>query len=358
MRKWATEGKTTRRNWWDILAGDPNGNPRRVNGIAFPVVPEARRRQRRTMSVLSRRTSVAITGDSPPKKVKPRKTTEKVSTETATNVPVMTSARPKPFVKWAGGKRQLLAAIRQRVPQEYRTYHEPFLGGGAVFFGICPPRAFLSDSNQRLVRCYRGIRNDVEKVISLLKGYQRERDFFLKVRERDIDRATDDADVAAWFIFLNKTGFNGLYRVNSKNRFNVPFGDNKNAPLYDEDNLRACQRALANATIEHEDFAKVLERAEPGDLVYFDPPYVPLSATSYFTSYTVEGFTKDDQLRLIDIALQLKKRGVSILMSNSSSARTLYKKHKDSFDLRRVLASRAVNSRADRRGKIAELLIS
>ena len=264
--------------------------------------------------------------------------------------------RPRPFVKWAGGKRQLLAAIRKHVPETYGTYHEPFLGGGAVFFELSPLRAFLSDSNERLVRSYRGIKNDVDGVIHLLKGYKRNRRFFLKMRKADIDRATD-AEVAAWFIFLNKTGFNGLYRVNSKNRFNVPYGDNKNAHICDEDNLMACHRALANAEIAHEDFSKVLERAVPGDLVYFDPPYVPLSATSYFTSYTAKGFTNEDQIRLRDIALELKKKGVHVILSNSSSARSLYEEHGNDFSLSRVLAARAVNSRADRRGKITELLI-
>ena len=269
-------------------------------------------------------------------------------------IPAMLQDRPRPFVKWAGGKRQLLAAIYKLVPEAYGTYHEPFVGGGAVFFALSPAKAFLSDSNERLVRCYRGIKNHVADVIALLKEYKRNRRFFLKMRRRDIDRGTD-AEVAAWFIFLNKMGFNGLYRVNSKNRFNVPFGDNKRAQICDEDNLNACSRALATAEIRHEDFAGVRERAQAGDLVYFDPPYVPLSATSYFTSYTAKGFTPQDQVRLRDLALELKRKGVHVILSNSSTAESLYE---DDFSLSRVLAARRVNSRGDRRGKITELLIS
>ena len=188
-----------------------------------------------------------------------------------------------------------------------------------------------------------------------MKGFKKDRDFFLKMREQKIDDASDP-EVAAWFIFLNKMGFNGLYRVNSKNQFNVPFGNNKRSQIFDQANLEACSDALRRAEVEHEDFSRVEERAQPGDLVYFDPPYVPLSSTSYFTSYTVKGFTNEDQIRLRDLALRLKEKGVQVILSNSSTARNLY--NHGSFSLQRVLASRAVNSKADRRGKIAELLIS
>jgi DNA adenine methylase len=356
VRKWAREGKKTRRNWWDVLAGDKEGSPRRVLGIAFPVLEEARRRQQRKLSKgapgIGQRKVVEA---SKAGRTKTRTIDgAAISTISDIEIPAILLDRPRPFVKWAGGKRQLLAAIYKLVPEAYGTYHEPFLGGGAVFFSLSPAKAFLSDSNERLVRCYRGIKNHVADVIALLKEYKRNRRFFLKMRRKDIDRGTD-AEVAAWFIFLNKMGFNGLYRVNSKNRFNVPFGDNKRAQICDEDNLNACSRALATAEIAHEDFSAVLARAQPGDLVYFDPPYVPLSATSYFTSYTAKGFTPHDQVRLRDLALELKRKGVHVILSNSSTARSLYE---DDFSLSRVLAARVVNSRADRRGKITELLIS
>ncbi|HEY4188282.1 MAG TPA: DNA adenine methylase [Polyangia bacterium] len=264
---------------------------------------------------------------------------------------------PKPFVKWAGGKRQLLGEIRRHIPADFGTYHEPFLGGGAVFFALPPGTAArLSDLNLRLVRTYRGIQTNVGKVIDLLNGYRRERDFFEKMRQRDIDKGTD-VEVAAWFIFLNKTGFNGLYRVNSKNQFNVPFGAHtKNARFFDEANLRACSESLQSAQIEHQDFEQSLAHVKKGDVVYFDPPYVPLSSTANFTSYTAERFGEKDQERLRDAALTLKKLGAHVILSNSSSAAHLY--DEAVFSTKKVLAARPVNSKGDRRGKIAELLIT
>jgi len=263
--------------------------------------------------------------------------------------------RAKPFVKWAGGKRQLLREIVRHVPAQFGAYHEPFLGGGAVFFSLAAGKAArLSDLNQRLVRTYQGIKDDVEAVIQRLEGYSRERGFFEWMREREID-GESDVEVAAWFIFLNKTGFNGLYRVNSQNKFNVPFGSHKkDARFFDAANLRACSVALQSAKLHHRDFEEALRDVQPGDFVYLDPPYVPLSLTSNFTSYTAEGFTHKDQERLRDAALELKRRGVHVVLSNSSSAAYLYK---DGFDTIRVLASRPVNSKGDGRGKIAELLI-
>jgi DNA adenine methylase len=369
IRSWVQQGKKTRRNWWDVLAGDKDGNPRRVLGVAFPVLPAARSRQRRELSppqpskraIRAKPETVVGAAASSSNKTKTNKTRTKAVDGgansrriSASEVPLVPQHRARPFVKWAGGKRQLLPAILELVPGRFGTYHEPFLGGGAVFFALSAAQAFLSDSNERLVRCYRGIKNHVTDVIAFLKEYKKNRRFFLQMRRKQIDNCSD-AEIAAWFIFLNKMGFNGLYRVNSKNRFNVPFGDNTRAQICDEDNLNACSRALATAEINCEDFSRVLARAQPGDLVYFDPPYVPLNATSYFTSYTAEGFTAKDQIRLRDLALELKRKGVHVILSNSSTAESLYG---GDFSLRRVLAARAVNSRVDRRGKIAELLIS
>jgi len=286
------------------------------------------------------------------KVAKARKPSRKAAAERAVPAP---PHRAKPFVKWAGGKRQLLREIVPHVPPDYGTYHEPFLGGGAVFFSLPAGKpARLSDLNQRLVRTYQGIKDNVEAVIQCLEGYSRERAFFEWMRERDIDDESD-VEVAAWFIFLNKTGFNGLYRVNSQNKFNVPFGSHKkDARFFDAANLRACAAALQSADLRHRDFEEALRDVEPGDFVYLDPPYVPLSLTSNFTSYTAEGFTHRDQERLRDAALDLKRRGVHVVLSNSSSAAYLYQ---DGFDTIRVLASRPVNSKGDGRGKIAELLI-
>ncbi len=280
--------------------------------------------------------------------------------------PLDGGARPRPFVKWVGGKRQLSDAILQEAPARFARYHEPFLGGGAVFFELAAGRlsggagveghsAFLSDANERLIRSYRGVRDAPDAVIALLRTYPYERDFFMEFRGVAID-ARSDAEVAAWFIYLNRAGFNGLYRVNSKNRFNVPFGRYTNPKLCDAENLNAVSRALRGVSLEVCSFELAAERAEAGDFVYFDPPYVPLSVTSAFTSYTADGFDMEAQRRLRDLALALKARGVFVLLSNSGApaVRELY----SDFRCVEVSATRAVNSKASARGPVTELLIS
>ena len=269
---------------------------------------------------------------------------------------VLPEAGPgRPFVKWAGGKRQLIPELLRYVPGEFSTYFEPFVGGGALFFQLRPRRAVLADINQRLIRTYKGVRNNVSDVIRLLKAYPHDERFFYELRDLDIDLGTD-AEVAAWFIYLNKIGFNGLYRVNRKNRFNVPFGRHRNPTICDEATLQACAIALKDAELLVADFETVVERAGPRDLVYFDPPYVPISVTSSFTSYTSTGFGLDGQVRLRDLALSLKQRGVHVLLSNSSSeiVRGLYGPE---FSVAEVSATRLVNSNVSRRGAITELVI-
>jgi DNA adenine methylase len=262
---------------------------------------------------------------------------------------------PKPFVKWVGGKRQLMNQLRPLVPGHFTNYFEPFLGGGALFFELRLSPAILSDANERLVRAYIGVRDDIDTVIDLLRTYRNDKAFFLEMRNREIDTCSD-AEVAAWLIYLSKTGFNGLYRVNQSNRFNVPFGDNARATICDEHNLRGCSAALQDAIVMHEDFEQVLDLASAGDFVYADPPYVPLTATSLFTSYTAEGFGSKEQRRLRDAALRAKCRGVHVLMSNSSAGlvRELYQ---DDFEIIEVDARRNVNCKADGRGTVKELII-
>lgn len=271
-------------------------------------------------------------------------------------------ADAKPFLKWVGGKRQLLPQITRHAPRSFRSYHEPFVGGGAVFFHLRRTRgafpAFLTDSNQRLIRAYRAVKDDVKEVIKLLREHQRKhtKPYFLKMRhQRDIDSATD-AEVAAWLIYLNRTAFNGLYRVNSSNIFNVPLGRYVNPRICDEDNLQACSHALAGAQIKHAGFESVLKRVQEGDFVYFDPPYQPLTATAKFTDYTSKGFGDKDQKRLRDVALKLKKLGVSVVLSNSCSPviKTLYG---DGFEQHEVGARRAVNSDPKGRGLVQELIL-
>lgn len=262
----------------------------------------------------------------------------------------------RPFVKWVGGKRQLMHELEPRIPTRFNTYHEPFVGGGALFFHLMPERSILSDTNERLVRTYLGIRDDVENVIELLSSYPHDKDFFMRLRGIDIDSKTN-TEVAAWFIYLNRTGFNGLYRVNRNNVYNVPFGDYDKPTICDADNLRKCALALRHAEIHHASFEAVLDRALPGDFVYFDPPYVPLSASSNFTSYTKAGFGMREQEKLRDVARELKARGVRVLLSNSSAPEvySLYGSH--GFELAAVGATRAVNCKAAGRGKVQELII-
>lgn len=343
VRNWAEQGMKTRRNWWDVLAGGPEGRPRMVAGTVFPVLAAAQVRQRRkvTKNALARGNVRVARTERPAPRIPWQE--------------APTALEARPFLKWAGGKRQLLHEILPRLPKEFGAFHEPFAGGGALFFALRPRTAVLSDRNERLIRAYQGVRDNVEQVIDILRTCRNTKRFFLQMRRRRIDMESD-AEVAAWMIFLNKTGFNGLYRVNSRNVYNVPYGDNKNARLCNEENLRACAQALAGADLKYENFDAVVERAKPGDLVYFDPPYVPLSVTSYFTAYTSHGFGMKEQMQLRDVALELRKRGVFVLLSNSSApaVHDLY----SAFTCIPVAASRKVNSDPKGRGRVTELLIT
>jgi DNA adenine methylase len=263
---------------------------------------------------------------------------------------------PAPFLKWAGGKRQLLGQLRPRIPSRFGRYFEPFVGAGALFFALRPEGALLADANERLIRTYLGVRNDPDGVIECLGGFRNDKTFFLGQRERDIDKASD-TEVAAWMLYLNHTAYNGLYRVNRQGRFNVPFGRYNHPRICDPDNIRACSSALKTATITVADFEAAVEQAKPGDFVYFDPPYIPLSRYSDFSRYTSRGFSREDHVRLRDVATRLKREGVHVLVSNSDTdeVRVLYA---GDFELAPVTATRFINSRAAGRGRISELLIS
>ncbi|WP_438005118.1 Dam family site-specific DNA-(adenine-N6)-methyltransferase [Sorangium sp. So ce321] len=261
-----------------------------------------------------------------------------------------------PFIKWAGGKRQLLPNLLRFVPTQYGTYFEPFVGGAALFFALRPPKAVLSDLNERLIRTYRGVASDVEGVIDSLSRWPYDRDFFEKLRKADTSQMSD-AELAAWFVYLNRTGFNGLYRVNKSNQFNVPFGSYANPKICDADALRTCSVALRmSAELKICDFEAAVCNARAGDFVYFDPPYVPISEYSNFTRYTADTFGSDDQQRLRDVALRLKRIGVNVLLSNSS-APAVYELYSQGFEICAVNAKRALNCKADRRGAVAELII-
>lgn len=267
---------------------------------------------------------------------------------------------PRPFVKWVGGKTQLLAELFRMLPESFRDYHEPFMGGGAVFFGLSRHgvldgrRVSLSDVNRELVATYQAIRDDVSGVIRALSAHAYDKDHYYAVRGEDPWRLGAAAR-AARLVFLNRSGFNGLYRVNRRGEFNVPFGRYDNPRIVDEENLLAVSRALSAATVEHRDFETVLDRAERGDLVYFDPPYVPVSATASFVGYAQGGFDMEAQERLGDVVDTLARRGVSVLLSNSDVPwmHTRYKQYR----VERVLARRNVNSRASSRGPVGEVVV-
>jgi DNA adenine methylase len=261
----------------------------------------------------------------------------------------------KPFLKWAGGKRQLIDELLVRVPANFGTFHEPFLGGGALFYRLQPKQAVLSDLNKRLIRTYKTVRDAPDALIKRLSSYPNDKAFYLDLRASNIDRK-GDVSLAAWMIYLNKTGFNGLYRVNKSNGFNVPFANYKNPAICDAQNLRACSERLQGVDIQVADFRAVEARAIAGDFVYFDPPYVPVSNSASFTSYTREGFTLDDQRDLRDLALRLKAKGVHVLLSNASVPK-VHELYADGFERVDVFARRAINRDARKRGPVAEALI-
>jgi len=268
---------------------------------------------------------------------------------------------PRPFLKWAGGKTQLTDALLERMPDYFNTYHEPFVGSGALFFRLYREgkikHAILSDINAELIDTYLAIRDHVWEVIQLLSEFPYNESFYYQIREKD-PWSMSLAERAARMIYLNKTGYNGLYRVNRQGKFNVPFGRYKAPKYLDKDNLLAASLALQHVEILCTPFETVLERAKPGDWVYFDPPYVPVSQTSNFTSYYSNGFGLLDQERLRDTCVVLSKRNVYVMLSNSNTeiVRTLYEF--PYFTIDEVYANRAINCNAAKRGKITELVIT
>ena len=269
-----------------------------------------------------------------------------------------TAPKARPFVKWAGGKQQLLPHLLKQVPTSFNRYWEPFVGGGALFFSLGPEQATLVDANQELVNAYRVVQRNVEELIAELAKYNHDEETFYTLRKWDRMpgfRERNDIERAARFLYLNKTCFNGLYRVNSKGEFNVPFGRYKNPTIVNKENLRACNIALHGVRVLCGNFLDIESEISSDDFVYFDPPYVPLTATSSFTGYTSDGFTIDMQTSLRDLCVRLDKKGVKWLVSNSSSmiTRELYK----GFRVTTVMAQRAINSKAGQRGAIEEVVI-
>lgn len=269
---------------------------------------------------------------------------------------------PRPFLKWAGGKGQLLPELMARVDAAgaFGRYHEPFIGGGALFFELSRLNrlgrklAYLSDNNVNLIAAYEGVKADVEAVIALLREHEANHceAYFYEMRASVPDGL---AERTARLIYLNRTCYNGLYRENSRGEFNVPFGRYRNPAIVNEPNLRAVAEALQRAKLANRPFDTVVRLAEPNDLVYFDPPYHPVSKTANFTAYEKGGFGEPDQERLAEVFRALDEKGVNVLQSNSMTP-FICELYTD-YTVETVYATRAVNSRADRRGRIEEALI-
>ncbi|NCC19443.1 DNA adenine methylase [Candidatus Saccharibacteria bacterium] len=284
---------------------------------------------------------------------------------TLEDVQKLINVKPKPFVKWVGGKRQLLRQFRELglyPPEDFNpttnTYYEPFVGGGAVFFDLLPKSAELSDLNKELVTTYNVIKENVDELIESLQKHIYDKEYYLEVRAKKIEDLSD-IEVASRFIFLNRTGFNGLYRVNKSGQFNVPFGRYNNPVICDEDNLRRVSDALQDVTIAHHDYKDVLKTAKSGDFIYLDPPYYPINATSSFTSYTAEGFLEKEQTELRDTFAKLHEKGCFVMLSNSDTPfiNELYS-GLDGVTVNKITAGRSINSKGSGRGKITEVLVT
>ena len=291
----------------------------------------------------------------------------------------------KPFVKWAGGKTQLLNEIENALPAFVKEnefiYVEPFVGGGAVLFYLLQnypniKKAIVNDINADLINSYRVIKNNVSDLINILKRFEKEyhslepdneakKKYYYAKRKQFNKRKNDEILHTALFIFLNKTCFNGLYRVNKKNEFNVPWGSYKKPLICDEQNLLAVSKILNNFDVEflNSDFTETLQFANEKTFYYLDPPYKPINNTSSFTSYTSEDFTDEDQIRLAQFCETLDKKGASWILSNSD-VRTADEKNNffellyNNFNIKRVFARRNINSNPNKRGTLTELLIS
>ncbi|HEP1833553.1 TPA: DNA adenine methylase [Streptococcus suis] len=269
----------------------------------------------------------------------------------------------QPFTKWTGGKRQLLPVIKSLMPDNYNSYFEPFIGGGAVFFELIPKKAIINDFNSELINCYRQIKDNPQKLIELLTKHQENnsKEYYLELRAVDRDNRINkmtDVERAARIMYMLRVNFNGLYRVNSKNQFNVPYGRYKNPKIVDSELILSISQYLNKNNIEilTGDFEKAVEDVGAGDFVYFDPPYIPLSETSAFTSYTHEGFSYEEQVRLRDVFRKLDKKGAYVMLSNSSSplVEELYK----GFNIHKVEAIRTNGAKASSRGKISEFIVT
>lgn len=270
----------------------------------------------------------------------------------------------KPFVKWAGGKRQIIDELKKHVPDEYNTYYEPFVGGGALLFELAPKSAVINDYNDELMNVFRCIKDEktFTKMCNELNHYEAKHseEFYFEIRNKDRDKAKfkkmPDYKRAARTIYLNKACFNGLYRVNSKNEFNVPFNKKEKVNTYDGQNLGIIHSYLnfSDVTILSIDFEEAVKSAKKGDFIYFDPPYD--SDTSTFNSYTENGFGKEEQLRLAKVFKELDERGCYVMLSNHNT-KLINDCYKD-YNIHHIEAKRNINANGKKRGKVEEVIIT
>jgi DNA adenine methylase len=266
-----------------------------------------------------------------------------------------------PVLKWVGGKRQLLKDIGKYIPSQYSTYYEPFLGGGAVLFALQPNKAVVNDINAELINVYTVIRDHLEELIEDLKQHKNEADYYYEIRELDRDKKKyhqlSNVEKASRIIYLNKTCYNGLFRVNQQGEFNSPFGRYKNPNIVNEITLRAVSNYFNKAKITFKcgDFEEAVKGIRKGSFVYFDPPYDPVSDSANFTGYDKGGFTRDEQVRLKRLCDKLNSRNIKFLLSNSATGfiLDLYK----NYNITIVKANRAINSKGDKRGEVNEVLV-
>lgn len=279
---------------------------------------------------------------------------------------VAAAVRPRPFLKWVGGKARLIPQLEEHFPASYSKYYEPFVGGGAMFFSVNADIAHINDMNSVLVSAYRHIRDNVDKLIVELTALQEyywsladielKKEYYLEKRIEFNDLENTSFEKTVLLIFLNKTCFNGMYRENSKGKFNVPFGKHNTPTICDAINLLNISNALKETTITCSSYEHAIEGAGKGDFVYLDPPYHPLNPTSSFTAYQADGFTAEDQEKLRDKFAELAKRGCYVMLSNSDSP-LINELYKD-FNIHKVYAGRSINATGTGRGKITEVLVT
>jgi DNA adenine methylase len=267
----------------------------------------------------------------------------------------------EPILKWAGGKRSLIPEILKLFPVDFkeRPYHEPFIGGGAVFFKIRPKFGSINDINSHLMIFYHVVRDKPNELITTASQYPYDEKTYYTLRDRFNQPNITDTERAALLLYLNKTAYNGLYRVNSQGDFNVPFGRYKHPTIVSKKRIFAASKLLKNVEQYNEDFSYVLDKATEGDLCYFDPPYQPVSKTANFTSYAEQGFNLRDQERLRDLCVELDTKGVLFVLSNSyaTPVRKLYA-NIDDFELKIVQANRIISAKSSTRGAVNEILVT